>query len=170
MEEIIKDSTVWEEFPEDLEWRVIPGFKDYEINNYGDIISYKRGVAKYLSTFPVAGGRYLGVHLGSQHCLFYIHQLVALTFIGTCPEDMEVAHKDGNNFNNHVSNLEYKTHLNNMKDTIEHDSGLYKLTDEQVVEIKKLLGKKPIRLIAKQFKVTEGCIYNIRNGERRKDI
>lgn len=32
-----KDSTIWEEFPEDLEWRAIPDFENYEINNYGDI-------------------------------------------------------------------------------------------------------------------------------------
>lgn len=46
----------------------------------------------------------------------YIHRLVAEHFISPCPEDgMVVNHKDGDPFNNHVSNLEWVTVSENNK-------------------------------------------------------
>ena len=42
--------------------------------------------------------------------IFYVHDLVARTFLGEPPgEDYVVSHKDGNKLNNHVNNLEYVT-------------------------------------------------------------
>lgn len=45
----------------------------------------------------------------------YIHGLVAEAFLGPRPEGYQVDHKDGNRSNNHVSNLEYVTHRENIK-------------------------------------------------------
>lgn len=69
---------------------------------------------------------------GGKYVRDYIHRLVAEHFIGPCPkDDMVVNHKDGDPFNNHVSNLEWVTtgennrhyhrelkHLNKVKDEI----------------------------------------------------
>lgn len=118
---MIKDSTIWEEFPEDLEWRVIPGFKDYEISNYGDIISHKLGRTKYLNPSISNSGYYnLSLCRNKEVYNFYLHQLVILAFKGPCPFNMEVRHLDGNPSNNHISNLKYGTHSENLKDAIEH--------------------------------------------------
>ena len=42
-----------------------------------------------------------------------VHKLVALAFLGPCPQNMEINHKDGNRKNNRISNLEYVTHAGN---------------------------------------------------------
>lgn len=46
---------------------------------------------------------------------FTIHEIVADTFIGPRPEGMEIDHKDEDKSNNHVTNLEYVTHAENMR-------------------------------------------------------
>jgi hypothetical protein len=43
-----------------------------------------------------------------------IHQLVAQVFIGPCPKNKEVNHKDEDTTNNRLKNLEYKTHRQNI--------------------------------------------------------
>lgn len=80
---------------------------------------------------------------------YFIHRLVASSFIGEC--DLEVNHKDGNKNNNRVENLEYVTHLDNIRHAI--STGLFntdipraypriksakKLTQEQIENIRYL--------------------------------
>lgn len=43
----------------------------------------------------------------------FCHKLVAMAFIGPRPNGLQINHKDGNKLNNHFSNLEYVTPLEN---------------------------------------------------------
>ena len=43
-----------------------------------------------------------------------VHQMVAECYLGPCPEGYEVDHIDGNKSNNHISNLQYLTKLDNI--------------------------------------------------------
>jgi hypothetical protein len=79
---------------------------------------------------------------GGTYLRDYVHRLVAEHFIGPCPEpDMVVNHKDGDPFNNHVSNLEWATvsennehyhnelkHLDRVKDDINNRMVYNRLT------------------------------------------
>lgn len=171
---LIKDSTIWEEFPEDLEWRVIPDFENYEINNYGDIISYvkDKNNPKYLSPSLSGDKRYLVISLykNRKPHIFYIHRLVLLAFKGPCPFGLECRHKDGNRLNNHISNLIYGTHEENLKD--DYDNGnRSNLSFEQVIRIRELNKEgASYKKLAKQFKVTPGSVALICRYERRVNI
>ena len=54
----------------------------------------------------------------TRRCL--IHQLVLEAFVGPKPEGTECRHLDGNPLNNHVDNLEWGTHNQNMQDIRRH--------------------------------------------------
>lgn len=105
-----------------------------------------------------------------------VHRLVASAFLGPCPKNKEVNHKDGNKLNNKLENLEYASHSDNMKHAIR--SGLYKpgtsigsdhgmsvLDEKDVKKIKKLLRQgKSKQAIADQFGVSRSTISHIKAG------
>lgn len=60
---------------------------------------------------PRKSGKYLGwVLISAQNKAHRtVHRLVADAFLGPIPNKMQVRHKDGNRWNNHLSNLEIGT-------------------------------------------------------------
>lgn len=120
----------------DLEtWLPIEGYEGlYEVSDHGQVrrlarphtlstgkvLQYKAQLIKgWIGPF---GHRSL--HLsktGSSKKKWYVHRLVAYTFIGA-PEscDLEVCHNDGDSSNNHVSNLRWDTHSSNQWDQVAH--------------------------------------------------
>lgn len=96
-----------------------------------------------------------------------VHILILETFVGACPPGMESAHKDGNRANNAATNLEWKTHKNNIADKIAHGThqegekhGMHKLTEEKVREIRRRHSEgESCSCLAKIFKVSNYAIY-----------
>ena len=95
------------------EWRIIEGFDNYMVSNYGQVKSIKdRGVVrdKILSCAHRPDG-YISVVLyknGKKH-IKTVHRLVAQAFIENTNNYEMVNHKDENRSNNHVENLEWCT-------------------------------------------------------------
>ncbi len=92
-----------------------PKLKEFEASSYGNVRIngiVKRGY-KY--------GRYLSIDLQCKNLLEYkkkyIHILICAIFHGPKPEGMEVSHLDNNGLNNKISNLEWATHRNNMRNS-----------------------------------------------------
>ena len=50
----------------------------------------------------------------------YVHRLVALTFMGPCPDGLEVCHNNGVRVDCNVENLRYDTRSANSRDRIIH--------------------------------------------------
>lgn len=98
------------------EWKQIEGYeKDYEISSFGQIKSVKNGVDKFMRA--VARYRdYPRVSLSKEGKQkgFAVHRLVAIAFIDNPENKPHINHIDGNKKNNHVSNLEWCTHKENM--------------------------------------------------------
>jgi hypothetical protein len=93
------------------EWRDIPGFPGYQASRDGLIRSFRyHSNGKILTSFPNSRN-YWRIGLwrdGGQH-LYSLHGLIARTFIGPCPDGLQINHIDGRRENNHTSNLEYVT-------------------------------------------------------------
>lgn len=175
--------------PSQQNWKPIPGFEDYEISDYGtvrrltDAKSTKAGA--YLTPNRDKYG-YLRIRLWDARksgvVQTQVHRLVAKAFIGEIPEGQEVNHKDGNKSNNHVSNLEYVTHQENIAhsfrelnrtETVPRGENAHhaKLTTPQVIEIReKCATGKTRRALAAEYNVSHVAITAIVNRKTWKHV
>jgi hypothetical protein len=169
MEKYLNKETTMKE-----EWKQIPGFKDYEASNLGNIRSWKKqSKGKVLKPF-ISNCGYNLIHLLENNKRFTkaVHRIIILSFIGQ--SDLTVNHIDGNKTNNKISNLEYCT----MKENLIHayKSGLkngdhkrgennYKtfLSSDDVLLIRKLKKEYNIKqsTIATLFNASDACISEI---------
>lgn len=149
--------------------------KDYEVTKDGKIISLKynkrREVKGYIDRY---GYRRVLLHIDGRRVKYFVHRLVAETYIPN-PNDLpQVNHKDGNKLNNNVSNLEWVTVKQNITHAIKN--GLRKqnsravLNEEQIKEIKKLFKTKSMRELADMYNVSLSCIKHIHAGHTWKNI
>ncbi len=163
------------------EWRDYPNYGngDYQISTFARIKSLKNGRVKILK--PWFSGEYMQIELcqdGVQKT-FQVHRLVAETFIPNSDNLPEVNHRDGRKYNNHVSNLEWVTHAQNMRHAVDtglqiglsgEDNPRAKLIGEQIVYIREnpdgLTGKE----LAEMFGVSEIAVSDIQTGKTYKNV
>lgn len=101
-------------------WKPIEGFEErYEISNCGNVASLKYGGRDSWGLLvPKKNNKgYLWVELwkDKKRSCFLIHRLVAQAFLENENGYDIVNHKDENPLNNHVENLEWCTHLYNVR-------------------------------------------------------
>ncbi|KKN85457.1 hypothetical protein LCGC14_0277760 [marine sediment metagenome] len=95
----------------------IKGFENYLIEDSGKIFSLFRN--KCLKPLPTNWGYYrVGLRKQNKTHYKYISRLVAEAFISNPDNKPQINHKDGNKFNNNVSNLEWVTQSENMQHAI----------------------------------------------------
>jgi hypothetical protein len=118
-----------------------------------------------------------------------IHRLVAILFLEKPSEQHTlVSHLDFNKLNNHVSNLKWMTFEENLVHRVKspniekalaerktkkrnENTKVYKLTSTKVMLIKKKINNGvPLRVLAKNFKVTETQILRIKRGENWANV
>ena len=103
---------------EDEIWQDIPNYEnEYQISNYGRVRSLKNN--KFHIKTPILGRTQDYYSIGLTHNgikkQYSIDRLVAETFIPNPNNYPEVNHKDENPKNNHIDNLEWVTHSQNVK-------------------------------------------------------
>jgi hypothetical protein len=97
-----------------MEWRTIPEFPNYEVNENGDVRSYRIG--KNISPMMNRSGYYkLNIWHNGKLYSRLVHRLVAQAFISNPDDKPQINHIDSDKSNNHVSNLEWVTQKENMK-------------------------------------------------------
>lgn len=158
-------------------WLPVVGYeKFYEVSNKGRVRSLPRdkrnGVGtsyrikgRILKPSPCIRGGYPCVNLcmlGTKR-FTPIHQLVAEAFLGPRPPEMDVAHFDGDHCNNCDDNLRYATRAENCADRIRHGRAGRKLSNEQVIEIRRRRATETGRSLAMEFGVSETHISAIKN-------
>lgn len=138
--------------------KVFKNLSKYEIHEDGSIWSIKR--EKFLKSLTEKKGhqRIMLIDDSGNRVRFLVHRLVATAFIPNPKKHPFVCHIDSNPKNNHYTNLRWDDASGNMQDRLAR--GLYKdqkgssnnaskLTEGQVVEIRKLLRKYSPYKIAK---------------------
>jgi hypothetical protein len=173
------------------EWKEIdfpPGAlrKRYAISNYGRVISYTHLPAdgKLVKGGCLKGYKTLPLRPAGVSTTFYIHKLVARYFLpAPGQDDAYVIHLDYNKLNNFFQNLKWATR----EETYAHQqknpwvlegrekikgrcaSKGPKLNATQVMRLKKKLldpqRKTKLRIIARQFGISEMHLHRIRKGE-----
>lgn len=169
-------------------WKAIPGYEGrYEVSSCGNIRSQGRVVVQ-ITAAGVRRDRHCRERLVKQHLNdrarpvvafkvngktthHRVHRLVALAFLGPCPEGMEVAHNDGNPKNNRIENLRYDTHSGNEADKVLHGTVAWgernhnaKLTASDVHAIRR--ANESQRSLSRRFGVCRKHISQIQRGER----
>lgn len=169
-------------------WKSVVGYEGYyEVSSYGEVKSVKRTITrsngsilsikeKLLKKDFTRHG-YFRVKLSRKNNAksFLVHRLVADAFITNGNNFPFVNHKDLDKTNNSSQNLEWCTHLQNIRHAVEKNR-YGKLTPHQVMQIKDLLklhrqnilnkqqGPFPQRRLAEMFNVTQTTIKNINRG------
>jgi len=162
-------------------WKDILNYNGiYQISNIGRVKSYKNNKITILKNYTNNKG-YPEVNLkyNSKKKHLMIHRLIAIYFIDN-PENLpEVNHKDGNKLNYKINNLEWCTHAENIQHA--YDTGLQKLqlgeknssaklTEQQVLDIRKIDKSISSAIIAKQYNMGKTAIKSIRARKTWKHI
>lgn len=160
------------EFCGDVEvWRSVPAFPNYEASNFGGVRNVSTG--RRLGACANKNGHlHLKLYQGGQRRHFFLHRVVAITFIGEQPSDEHrVCHNDGDKKRNHVLNLRWGTHQDNADDAVRHrlpwqpGGPTGKHSVELVIAIKALLATKLSQhTIARLLHVGRSTVGNISRG------
>lgn len=166
--------------------------KKYAISNYGRMISFEKEMfvdCKEIKGSTVNGYRLFRYKIRENDKVknkhIFMYKLVAEHFLPQpfTEDQTSVIHLDFNQSNDHVSNLKWATrkeaqeYQRNNPKVIKARQALSermkvregKLTTTQVMRLKKILldpnRKTRIRVLAKQFGVSEMQLYRIKSGE-----
>lgn len=101
---------------ETKEWKIIEGFDNYKISNYGDIFSI---ISNRLLVNQISDGGYEAISLckNDERPYFYVHRLVFQNFVGEIPKDKVVDHENRIRNDNHVKNLRLLTYSENSENS-----------------------------------------------------
>lgn len=139
----------------------------YSVTEDGEVFGYQRGKRKIKGQINNSGYLLVMLQRDYERWAVSVHRLVVQTFLG--PSHGDVNHKDGNKLNNKVSNLEWCSHLENMRHGFK--GGRFPLGEKQW---QSKLEPKDIHFIrdnpksytnaqlARRYKVSPSCICKIR--------
>ena len=164
------------------EWKDIQGYNGkYQASTLGRIRStnfqvrgichhtgkefYRTIKGKILSPGQYCKSGHVSVVLGRGAQGIPVHQLVAHTFLGECPEGKEILHNNGNPKDNRVENLRYGTRTENILDVYNEGGRWRKLSIDDVYDIRfRFLCGYRGREIAQLYRVSETTISRIKMG------
>lgn len=170
-------SEVWKPYTKEE----LSNVDEYLISNYGRVQRKKKNEDEWkLSKTSIVAGYdtfWIRKRKDNRCSYYYTHKAVAEVFLSKRADQIYVIHLDFDKLNNHISNLKWanKTamhlhHKKNPKKLERFGKRTYsKLTEGRVRLIKKKLfdpnRKTRMKMIAKQFGISEMQLYRIKTGE-----
>ena len=160
--------------PDDTEWEAAE-VQGYLVSKDGRLWSEKtKRLLKPGVNKP--GYHYFNLREDGKTRPYALHRLVASAFIRPLNEDEVVDHIDGNKLNNSLENLRITNRSQNteaFRDRVRKDGNHgYKLSEVEVIEIKRLLCKGEVtqKRIAEIFSVGESIISAIKHQRKWKHV
>jgi hypothetical protein len=151
-------------------WKPVIGYENiYSVSSFGRVRRERSGQGSRVGKIvkPVVFDKKKGYHVLNlcRDCKCktrLVHQLVAESFIGPCPDGMAIDHKDTCTTNNRVSNLQYLTYHDNSSHP-GSKNGNAKLTEDDIAYIRKnyIPRNNSHRKLAKKFGVDHALIGRI---------
>ncbi len=96
-------------------YKEIPGYKNYLISRSGLIFSKKHNKILKFEITNKNGYHRVKLYNGSSFKKILVHRLVALTYIKNIENKPYINHKNFNKKDNRVLNLEWVTHIENVR-------------------------------------------------------
>jgi hypothetical protein len=141
-------------------WKKIPFNLNYEVSSHGN---FRNSKTKKQKTFNIEELKSTQTRIRvvikndlKKGVGFYLHRLIAITFIPNPNNLEEVNHIDGNPYNNCVENLEWMTHKDNMRHFHENRTKYENKNVKQVV-----LCCYKTNEIVNSYKCIEECIVSL---------
>lgn len=150
----------------------IPGFEGlYSISVDGTIYSHLRGITLKQATNK-AGYKRVNIRKDGKGYNFFVHQLVAKTFLANPESKPSVNHINHIKSDNNVSNLEWCTHKENIDCAVKFyrgtsrksSTGYTHLSKTSVIEILESLENNSY--LARKYGVTRSCISKLKNKHK----
>ena len=142
------------------EWKEIPFNKNYEVSNIGNIRNSKTKIQRKFDIEKLKQTktriRVTIIENDNTKKGYYLHRLIAVTFIQNPNNLPEVNHKDSNPYNNNIANLEWISREDNMKHF--HDNNKFKSKYMRPI----LLFDKNLNIIEKKYNCLEECIIDLK--------
>lgn len=164
-------------------WKDIPGHENsYRVSNMGNVCSVDRidhtgRRRKSVSLKPTITYKgYLTVHtcLYGKSRSWFVHKLVLMTFVGPCPDNNQINHKNGDRKDNRLTNLEYVTPHENSMHAFKYGRRRSNLTGDKHWSAKLVANEiKAIRLLYGSGKYTQidlADIFHVGQGHIGKII
>lgn len=147
-------------------YRDVKGYEEfYQVSNYGNVKSLRNN--KLLRQTNHRGGyKLVSVSVDGMHKELTVHRLVAQAFIPNPNNYRDVNHKDGDKANNHVDNLEWVTHSENIKHS--YITLNQRRNDVAVVCIETGIKYPSCKVASELTGINKGSINHVINGVARK--
>jgi len=172
------------------EWRDVPGYENmYQVSDRGQIRSirscWKHGFRVMKLSNDRAGYFSVGLQVGEKKFRYFVHALVALTFIGERPDGMQINHKNGNKKDNNINNLEYLTPSENARHRFRvlghvpsrygkargEKTGSAKFTEQIVIEIRgRHRAGQSMKSLSVEYEVRFNSIWSIVHRKTWKHV
>lgn len=163
-------------------WKSLPECTSYEVSSFGSVRRVKPGrgtrAMRQINPSKDAGGRMVfNISVNGNRKQIKLHRAVAQAFFGPCPDGCEVAHLDGNQKNNAVSNLAYVTPKENNRHKVAHGTQpvgekiwCSKLKPDEVIAIRAQYPSLSYAKLAKKYNVSTGSIVQVVKRKSWKHI